>query len=565
MGSKSQKAPDYTGAAEATAEGNQEALRYQTDANRANQITPWGNLTWHGKPGDANYGQEISLSPNQQSIFNSQEQIQSQRQQNALGLGDRVQQEMNRPEDFYNNLPDVAGTPDVPTYGEGLTQFGQGGQQSTVQGRQNAEYQNLGQFGQGGQQSTVQGQPNAEYQNLGQFGQSGQQSTVQGRQNAGYQNLGQFGQSGQESQVQQMQGSQYDPRFAQQAFDRQVSLIRPTHADQQERQEVQLRNQGLTPGTQAYDTALGNLRAQQGEEMNALSADAVDRGRSEQQAEFQRSMQAGNQRFGQENTRFGQQMQQGNMYDSQRQQRAAEQGAQFQRELQAGNQQFGQENTRFAQQMQQGDMYDSQRQQQAAEQAAQFQRQLQAGSQQFGQEGTRFQQQMQQGDMYDSQRQQQAAEQAAQFQRQLQAGSQQFGQENTRFQQQMQQGSMYDQQRRQQAAEQAQFGSMGFSQQLAQQNQQNQLRQQAIAEQQGREVSALNLQNAAQSGQQVSMPQMPSYNQAGYVGGPDYLGAAQMQGTFDTQNKQPSIWETGGNLGAAYFTGGGSLLAGGGI
>lgn len=364
MGSKSSKAPDYTSAAEATAEGNKEALMYQTDANRVNQITPWGNLSWHGKPGEAGYGQQIALSPNQQSIFNRQEQIQSQRQQNALGLGDRLQQEMNRPEDFYNNLPDVAGTPDVPTYGAGLSQFGQGGQ---------------------------------------------------------------------ESQVQQMQGSQYDPRFAQQAFDRQVSLIRPTHVDQQERQEVALRNQGLTPGTQAYDSALGNLRSQQGEEMNALSADAIDRGRSEQQAEFQRSMQAGSQRF---------------------------------------------------------------------------------------------------------------------------------GQEGTRFQQQMAQGNMYNQQRQQQAAEQAQFGSMGFSQQMAQQNQQNKLRQQAITEQQGREVSALNLQNAAQSGQQVSMPQMPSYNTAGYVGGPDYLGAAQMQGQFDTQNKQPSIWETAGNLGAAYLSGGGKLPGG---
>ena len=429
--SKKADSPDYTGAAEATAEGNKEALMYQTDANRVNQITPWGNLSWHGKPGEAGYGQEIALSPNQQSIFNRQEQIQSQRQQNALGLGDRVQQEMNRPEDFYNNLPDVAGTPDVPTYGEGLTQFGQGGQQSTVQG-----------------------QPNAEYQNLTQFGRAGQ-----------------------EGQVQQMQGSQYDPRFAQQAFDRQVSLIRPTHADQQERQEVQLRNQGLAPGTQAYDSALGSLRAQQGEEMNAISADAIDRGRSEQQAEFQRSMQAGSQRFGQENTRFGQQMQQANMADQQLQQQASEQGAQFQRQL--------------------------------------------AG------------------------------------------GAQRFGQEGTRFQQQMAQGNMYDQQRQQQAAEQMQFGGQGFSQQMQQQNQQNKLRQQAIAEQQGRETSALNLQNAAQSGQQVSMPQMPSYNTAGYVGGPDYLGAAQMQGNFDTANQQPSIWETGGNLGAAYLGGGGKLPGGG--
>jgi len=39
-------APDYTGAANATAAGNLEAAKYATQANRANQITPYGSLTW---------------------------------------------------------------------------------------------------------------------------------------------------------------------------------------------------------------------------------------------------------------------------------------------------------------------------------------------------------------------------------------------------------------------------------------------------------------------------------------------------------------------------------------
>jgi hypothetical protein len=136
----------------------------------------------------------------------------------------------------------------------------------------------------------------------------------------------------------------------------------------------------------------------------------------------------------------------------------------------------------------------------------------------------------------------------------MQAGSQRFGQEGARFQQQMAQGSMYDRQRQQQAAEQAQFGSMGFSQQMAQQNQQNALRQRAITEQQGREVSALNLQNAALNGQQVGMPVMPSYNTAGYVGGPDYLGAMNMQGQYDSARQSSTM----GALGAI----GGGLAAG---
>lgn len=40
------KTPDYKGAAEATAAGNLEAAKYATQANRANQYTPWGNLIW---------------------------------------------------------------------------------------------------------------------------------------------------------------------------------------------------------------------------------------------------------------------------------------------------------------------------------------------------------------------------------------------------------------------------------------------------------------------------------------------------------------------------------------
>lgn len=39
-------APDYTAAANATAAGNLEAAKYATQANRANQITPYGSLTW---------------------------------------------------------------------------------------------------------------------------------------------------------------------------------------------------------------------------------------------------------------------------------------------------------------------------------------------------------------------------------------------------------------------------------------------------------------------------------------------------------------------------------------
>jgi hypothetical protein len=52
MGSKGSAPPppDYRGAAEQTAAGNLEAAKYATQANRINQYTPWGSLTYTRKP-----------------------------------------------------------------------------------------------------------------------------------------------------------------------------------------------------------------------------------------------------------------------------------------------------------------------------------------------------------------------------------------------------------------------------------------------------------------------------------------------------------------------------------
>ncbi len=359
MGKKSSpKAPDYEAAAKATAEGNKEALMYQTDANRANQITPWGTEGWFGEPGTPGYGKVTSLSANQQAIFDAQEQAQYQNQLLGLGLGDRLQQDLHRPDDFYNMLPEVGRNPNVPTYGQGLTDMGQGGQMM---------------------------------------------------------------------QMSDKLESAYDPAFAEQAFARAKSLIDPTHGQQLESQEVALRNQGLTPGTEAYDNALSMLRGQQSEQLNNMAYDSIDRGRAEQQAEFGRAAQANEQNFGQQSSMFG-------------------------------------------------------------------------------------------------------------------AGQQR--------------GQYADAQRQQQVQEQMGFGQLGFGQEMQQSQYQQMLRQAAITEQQQREIGGLNLRNAAQSGQQVGMPNMPGYNQAGYVGGPDLLGAAQAKGQFDLQadaQKGPGLFDTLGGLGASYL------------
>jgi len=66
-------APDYVGAAQQTAAGNLEAARATAAANRTNQITPYGNLTYTANPGTDPYGNTLytatqTLSPDQQKI-----------------------------------------------------------------------------------------------------------------------------------------------------------------------------------------------------------------------------------------------------------------------------------------------------------------------------------------------------------------------------------------------------------------------------------------------------------------------------------------------------------------
>ena len=69
-------APDYAGAAQQTAAGNLEAARATAAANRTNQITPYGNLTYTANPGTDPYGNTLytatqTLAPEQQGILKS--------------------------------------------------------------------------------------------------------------------------------------------------------------------------------------------------------------------------------------------------------------------------------------------------------------------------------------------------------------------------------------------------------------------------------------------------------------------------------------------------------------
>src|ERR1700761_9095434 len=92
MGGKtsSTPAPDYTGAAQATAAGNLQNLQYQTQANRPNVVTPWGTDTWSTPTASGASTETISLSPSQQQALDAQQNVQNNQSQLAQTLQGQV-------------------------------------------------------------------------------------------------------------------------------------------------------------------------------------------------------------------------------------------------------------------------------------------------------------------------------------------------------------------------------------------------------------------------------------------------------------------------------------------
>ena len=100
-------APDYSGAAQATAAGNLKAAQTATAANRVNQVTPYGNLnyaeTGTDSQGNPTWTATTSLSDVGQQLLNNQNQT-------SLGLGSAINAQLGQVQNtmgqgFNPNLP----------------------------------------------------------------------------------------------------------------------------------------------------------------------------------------------------------------------------------------------------------------------------------------------------------------------------------------------------------------------------------------------------------------------------------------------------------------------------
>ena len=102
--------PDYAGAATATAAGNAEAARIAAMANRVNQVTPYGSLTYtpsNPADKDSQWTATTSLSPTGQQLLDSQNAI-------SLGLGQLGQTGLGYVQDTLNRPFDWSAVPQAP-------------------------------------------------------------------------------------------------------------------------------------------------------------------------------------------------------------------------------------------------------------------------------------------------------------------------------------------------------------------------------------------------------------------------------------------------------------------
>lgn len=218
-------APDYTSAAQATAQGNLQAAQAATAANRVNQITPYGNLNYYESGRDS---QGNPMWTAQQTLSPEQQQILDQQNRASIGLGQTINDQLG----MVQNTMNKGFNPNTPAI-----QYGGQAPQLDKISAQSPEFQKMD--AQGPQLKT---------------------------------DLGTSGMAG---------------------WDRAQAILnqrlQPQLQVQQEQLDTKLRNQGLMPGTEAYNRSKAALGMQQNDLINQSQLTAQNIG----QNLFNQDLQAG--------------------------------------------------------------------------------------------------------------------------------------------------------------------------------------------------------------------------------------------------------------------------------
>jgi hypothetical protein len=258
MGKKSTPAaPDYTAAAEQSAASSAAVTNQQTYANRANQVTPWGQQTWSASPTiDPATGQRVSqwtqtttLSPDQQKALNSQQAITQQRSDIAQNLMGRVQSEYSTPMQ-WGNLTSFANAPTAGNSQAVTNPYG---------------------FNPSSINTSLQ-QPTAQQTSLG------PQGNVQSSINYGN-NLGGV-----------QAGPQASSTAGNAAYSQATSRLDPQWQHQQQDLETKLANQGISQNSDAYTRAMQDFGNSKNDAYNQANYSAIQAGVNQGQTEYGEQM-----------------------------------------------------------------------------------------------------------------------------------------------------------------------------------------------------------------------------------------------------------------------------------
>ena len=492
-GGSAPPAPDYAGAAQATAAGNKETAIATQAGNMINQYTPYGSVTYAQRgsfEGTPLWEQVVRLSPEQQAAYNKDVAMNARLQDVGMqGVG-YVQNALNAP----LQSPGQART-DI-----GYTQF----QRGVAAPNLNTGGADLGGVQRGVGEPTI-GLTTGTQTGPMQMGVNTYSDVARGIQGAGNVNQGVFQNLG------QIQTGMQDPNLVQQQvtdalYRQQTAMLDPQFERSQKAMENQLANQGITRGSEAWNNAMQQAGLERQQAYESARSSAIGQGVNAANTMYQNQlaqMQARNAALGQQ---FGQGvtgMQAANAAQ-------AQQFGQNQAQQQAYNQALAQQ---FSQGLQGAQFANTAQQQAFQQQMANAQMQNQARAQQL-------QEALSKGEFTNQAQAQAYAQELQNIQQQNAAMAQQFG------------FGLTNAELANQAANQE------FAQRLTNAQLYNQGLMQNFGVAQTLRQEPINILNAVRTGSQMQSAAMPQVGvsqpgQLANFAGPDLLGATTAQGQYN--------------------------------
>lgn len=549
MGKKSAPAappaPDYAGAARETAAANLEMAKYQTEANRINQVNPYGTLSY-SQDANGKWTQTETLDPRIQNTLNSQIGVQQGLSDQANSMLGAVRNSYNQPFDAPEWQSYLSGVGNVDTRSLGTAgQFGSGAQvqnginMNGVTAVDQSGQPAMGRFmaGPGTRVDTNVNDNLAGTNGVNQsFNSSGSNVSVDPSMYMGgtqglNQNFGRFGDSGAgvNTSAPQFDNARQD-QYSKAAYEAQMGLLRSDLAAQEERQNNRLALQGLNVGSEANDSAMASFYDGRSRQLNALANQSVLTGNQMLNNDYQSQLagfNAGNAAVGQQ---FSQNLAGFNANQNALTNENAARGQSFSQGLAAFNARNDAAGQKFNQDLGAFNASNAAQNQSFGQALQAYQAQNAARGQQFDQNSNAFTQNMAAASLNNQLQQSRNDAQNQAFNQALASGqfnnaaaAQQFSQDQATYDNQLR--ALTTNAALQQAYNQAQ--QQAYAQ--AAQNYGTEWQQESTL----RNMS-LNELNALLSGQQVQNPQFQNYALQQYTGGADLLGAAQLQGQYNS-------------------------------